>query len=110
PPAPQIVHRRNVRVSVRPGEVARAHVEQLLVAQAGRHRPFVERIRPNRTRARNARRLDETSGGRAVGDMQPARVVRWAHDWLLVIVVSGGGMLSCPRATTRREGASSERL
>jgi hypothetical protein len=69
---PQVGYRIDIRLSGRPGEISRPYVEQFRIGQTGRHRPFIEWIGPDRHRAGNSGRFDESGRARAVGDVQEA--------------------------------------
>ena len=55
------------------GEVTSAHRDQLAIRRTLRHRPIVERIGPDRTRAGQPGALDQRRGRRPVGDVVIAR-------------------------------------
>jgi hypothetical protein len=59
----------------RPCVVPSPHLDQRLVVDAARHRPVVQRIRPDGHHAGNAGALECGRRRRAVGDVQPARGV-----------------------------------
>ncbi len=92
-PLPQVVSGIQRRVAARPrdpleigrpGELLRPYADQFGIAQSGRNWPFVQWVCPNRAAAWDTGRFYRPGGGRAVGDVQEARlrssVVHHAHS------------------------------
>ena len=55
------------------GQVARANRQELRIGEPVRHRAVVQRVGPDRHRARQSRAHDEVRGRGAVGDVMKAR-------------------------------------
>src|SRR5262245_25719201 len=60
------------RLVLRLAEESSPHVHQLRVAEAAWHWTLIQNVRPNRRRARDARRFERACDGRAVCDMVEA--------------------------------------